>query len=364
MEKRKALITGASGQDAILLSRYLLGLNYKVCAVSRRAARPESTYVRELQVEFPDDYTVVSGDITDMSSIISAIKEFWPDEFYNLAAQSHVGLSFKEPISTAQITGIGVLNCLEAIRQIKPDTRFYQASSSEQYGGTKATEQNSFVSGDDIGGVTCVKINENTPFEPRSPYACAKVFAHTIVGNYREAYNIHASCGILFNHESELRKPAFVTRKVTRYVAQLKLACGGITANAANLVKDGHFEKLKLGCLDFARDWGCAKDYIRAMHKMLQLPKGDDYVIATGEVHTGKDLLKAAFSEIGIDDYEQFVELDPEFARPTDVKVLVGDASRAKSILDWEPTRNFEQLIADMVNNDWQLWMRTGEVNE
>lgn len=344
----KAIITGASGQDSVLLSQYLLGLGYKVWAIERRAARPSSRHVNELLTKHPDRYSLLNGDITDMTSIIDAIKVVQPDEFYNLAAQSHVGLSFKEPVSTSNITGLGVLNCLEAIRKTKPDTKFYQASSSEMFGGTK-TNKNKFIMPDQMNDLQLLVIDEDTPLEPRSPYACAKVFGHNITRNYREAYNLHASCGILFNHESELRKLSFVTRKVTAYVASV------VTGRST--------EKLKLGTLDFARDWGCAKDYVRGMHLMLQQEKPDDYVLATGKAYTGKQLLETAFGAFKLN-WQDYITLDEQFSRPSDVKVLVGDATKAKEILNWTPERTFEKLILDMTKNDIELINRYGEINE
>lgn len=351
---KTALITGASGQDALLLSQYLLNIGYNVYAMARRVARPDSRFVTKL-LENPN-YKLVQGDITDFSTIVDALQKIKPDEFYNLAAQSHVGISFQEPISTVQITGVGVLNCLEAIRKIKPDTRFYQASSSEMFGGTKTNVcAADFLSGDDIGKYSLAIINENTPFEPRSPYACAKVLGHSLTKNYREAYGLHASCGILFNHESEFRKPSFVTRKVTAYVAELDSL---LTSGRRN-----NIPKLKLGCLDFARDRGCAGDFTKAMHLMLQQNKGDDYVVATGKVHTGKELLEVAFSQIN-EDWSDWVELDRNFSRPTDVKVLVGNASKAERVLGWKPQRDFKKLILDMLDNDKMIYKEFGVINE
>lgn len=350
---KKAIITGASGQDSLLLSQHLLKEGYSVYALARRVARPESRYVIELLEN--KNYQLLHGDVTDVSTLISAIKEIQPDEFYNLAAQSHVGISFKEPISTVNITGMGVLNCLEAIRQTKPDTRFYQASSSEMFGGTK-TGTDKFIDGYEIPKwIDAHLINENTPLEPKSPYGCAKVLGHTLTKNYREAYGLHASCGILFNHESELRKTSFVTRKVTAFIAKY-------------FFSKGEKPKLKLGALDFARDWGCAKDYVRAMHLMLQQDKADDYIIATGKVHTGEELLQAAFSMVGLD-WKQHVELETVFTgtegpRPSDVKVLIGDATKAKEQLGWHITRPFEKLIRDMVYNDLAIMKQYGEIDE
>lgn len=362
MEKSKvALVTGASGQDSLLLSEHLLGLGYDIWAMGRRCARPQSRYVKNLWEKYPQNYHLIQGDVTDISSIIECIELSQPTEFYNLAAQSHVGESFKEPISTFNITGGGVLNCLEAIRRVKPDIRFYQASSSEMYGGTVGHKKEShlmlsgdtfskLINADDLNKYHINIITENTPFAPRSPYACAKLYGHTITQNYREAYGLHASCGILFNHESELRKLEFVTRKVTSYVAQ-------------HIYKGGNVAKLKLGCLDFARDWGDAKDYVKAMHLMLQQAQPNDYIVATSQIHTGKELLEAAFGFAGLD-WTQSVEVDKTFSRPSDVKVLVGDATKAKTVLGWEPTRPFKQLIHDMVGNDLAIISKYGEIVE
>jgi GDPmannose 4,6-dehydratase len=359
---KRALITGASGQDSLLLSKYLMQEHgYQVWALARRAARPQSRHVTRLQKEFGDQYTLLNGDITDMASIIEAIDAAKPDEFYNLAAQSHVGLSFKEPLSTIQITGLGAINCMEAIRMTSPETRFYQASSSEMFGGTKSGDYATatFMDGDmlDAGfDGDVIVINENTPFNPRSPYACAKTLAHNYAQNMREAYNLHFSCGILFNHESELRKIDFVTRKVTSYVALLWYLNEGTKTNI-------DIKKLGLGTTNFARDWGCAKDYVRAMHLMLQQDEPDDYVIATGTCKTGKDLLKTAFKYLG-EDWEEHVVLDPEFERPTDVKVLVGDCTKAREKLGWTHEREFEKLIYDMIENDIRVLADNLEITE
>ena len=362
MENKRALITGASGQDALLLSEYLMKEHgYNVWAVARRAARPQSRHVTRLQKEFADKYTLLNGDITDMASIIDAITIARPDEFYNLAAQSHVGLSFKEPIATINITGLGAVNCMEAIKRTDKDIRFYQASSSEMFGGTKAGDYatSDFMDGDmlDAGfDGDVIVINENTPFSPRSPYACAKALAHQYAVNMREAYNMHFSCGILFNHESELRKIDFVTRKVTSYVALLWYLNEGTKSGI-------EVKKLGLGTTNFARDWGCAKDYVRAMHLMLQQKDPDDYVIATGNCKTGKDLLRTAFTYLG-EDWEDYVELDTEFERPTDVKVLVGDCSKAREQLGWTHDREFEKLIFDMIENDIRVLSDNLEITE
>lgn len=358
---KTALITGASGQDALLLSELLIDKGYKVFALARRAARPQSKYVTNLLKKYPEQYTLLNGDITDMASIIDAIEVAQPDEFYNLAAQSHVGLSFKEPVATVNITGLGAINCMEAVRRADAGIRLYQASSSEMFGGTKMGDYatSPFIDGDmlDAGfDGDVIVINENTPFSPRSPYACAKALAHNYAVNMREAYGLHFSCGILFNHESELRKIDFVTRKVTSYVAML-----WFLNNTG--VDTSEIEKLRLGTTNFARDWGCAKDYVRAMWLMLQQDEPGDFVIATGDCKTGKDLLKTAFGYLG-EDWEDYVALDPEFQRPTDVRVLVGDCSKATDELGWQHERRFEKLITDMIENDIRILSDNLEITE
>lgn len=356
MEQKRAIITGASGQDSLLLSEYLIAeKGYEVWAIARRAARPQSRHVNSLLERFPDKYHLVSGDITDITSIMRVLDLSNPQEFYNLAAQSHVGISFKEPLSTYDITQIGAINCMEAVRSYNPFIRFYQASSSEMFGGTKSTDSVEFAIGDDVGHLTLALINENNPLHPMSPYGVAKTAAHSHARLLRDSYGMHISCGILFNHESELRKPNFVTRKVTAHVAQLH----------DKMMRHTNISpKLKLGCLDFARDWGCAKDYVRGMHLILQQDEPDDYVLATKTVYTGPDLLDVAFQAIGISDWSDYVELDPEFERPSDVKVLVGDYNKAKEKLGWEPKRHFHQLITDMVKNDIEIIKERGAIDE
>lgn len=354
MERKRAIITGASGQDALLLSEYLIGEHdYEVWAMARRVARPQSQHVNALIEKYPEQYHLIGGDITDIVSIKDALRQARPHEFYNLAAQSHVGISFKEPLATYAITQMGAINCMEAVRDFDRTIRFYQASSSEMFGGTKATDSQEFTVGsDELKTMDLAVINEDTPLIPMSPYGVAKAAAHNHARILRESYGMHISCGILFNHESELRKLNFVTRKVTAYVAKLCFD----TDNGAREV-----ERLKLGCLDFARDWGCAKDYVRGMHLMLQHWEGDDYVLATNRVHTGEDLLKAAFGKI---DWQEYVEFDPEFARPNDVKVLIGNASKAEEVLGWKPERSFEKLIDDMVSNDIKTLQTEGVILE
>lgn len=345
---KTALITSISGQDSIELSTYLLNNNYKVYCMGRRSARPMPRAVINLIDTFGDRYIHLNGDITDMSSIITAIEIAKPSEFYNLAAQSHVGLSFKEPISTVQITGLGTLNCLEAIRKVDSSIRFYQASSSEQFGGVKSSDDGWLDVGLLENGVPFMVITEETPFRPRSPYACAKVLAHNMVVNYREAYSLHASCGVLFNHEGVHRKPEFVSRKVTIAATEISL---------------GIRNKLHLGTLNFARDWGYAGDYIRAMHLMLQQPTPGDYIIATGKAYTAQQLLETAFGHYNLD-WKKYVEIDEQFSRPSDVRVLIGDYTNAKCRLGFEHSISFQEMIKKMCDHDMQTYQTYGEILE
>jgi len=269
------------------------------------------------------------------------INRYRPDEFYNLGAQSHVKTSFDQPSLTFNINAVGVLNVLEAIRHFSPHTKFYQASTSEMFGSNYSLSQPVGP-----GGPVVQFQDENTPFSPNSPYAVSKVAAHSLVSLYRRSYNIHASAGILFNHESERRGEEFVTRKITKYVARLDehlKAHGGL------------FPKLMLGNLDAVRDWGYAPDYIEAMWLMLQQPKADDYVICTGEAHTIRDFLDAAFGHIGIDDWTPYVGVDPQFYRPCEVEYLKGSCEKAKKILGWSPKVTFKELAARMVEHDKKL---------
>jgi len=317
---KTALITGASGQDAYYLSKILLEKGYKVVATQRRSARPASETVEELAEH--ENYSLVEADVTDLCSIMRAIRECNPDEFYHLAAQSEVGTSFGQPLTTIDITGGGTANCLEAVRVIKPDTKFYFAGSSEQFGdahGGKAT-------------------NEDSPMLPRSPYAAAKLMGYNLARIYRESYDMFVCGGVLFNHESPHRKPYFVTRKITMGVANIKA---------------GKQDKIRLGNIESGRDWGHSWDFMMAAWMMLQADKPDDYVVATGEFSTIRDLLDAAFAVIGIDDWEPYVEHSTaENMRPHDVQRLLGDATKAQEKLGWMPTYTFDALITEMVNSD------------
>lgn len=326
---KKALISGITGQDGSFLADYLLTLGYEVYGLVRRKSKLDFNNANHLigKVKF------VFGDVTDYSSLTYLIQRIQPDEIYNLAAQSFVKGSWDAPQSTAEIDGIGVLNWLEAIRQLKSNTRFYQASTSEMFGKVQEVPQ-----------------NENTPFYPRSPYGVAKLYAHWIVKNYRESYGLFACSGILFNHESERRGEEFVTMKI---------------AKAVKAIKTGTQEVLELGNMEAKRDWGYAGDYVKAMYKMLQQNKPDDYVIATGETHTVKDFVNLAFKDVGINlrwegsekemkayDTETGalrVKTNLEFYRPSEVDFLLGDASKARKELKWKPEISFENLVSLMV---------------
>jgi GDPmannose 4,6-dehydratase len=314
---KTAIITGITGQDGSYLADILLDKGYRVIGLSRRRSGGGDERIKHL--EGTDRFVLEFGDVTDSGSLHRVIEMYGPDEFYNLAAQSFVGLSWKEPVHTANATAIGVLNCLEAIRDVKKDTKFYQASSSEMFGKVAETPQ-----------------TELTPFHPRSPYGVSKVFGYWITRNYRESFGMFATNGILFNHESPRRGIEFVTRKITKAAAQIYLNGGG---------------KLALGNLDSIRDWGHAKDYMEAAHLMLQHTEPDDFVIATGKGHTIKDLLEVAFSYLSLN-WRDYVVVDPQFIRPAEVDLLIGDSTRAHETLGWQPKYDFEMLIHEMVQSD------------
>ncbi|MGQ9813748.1 MAG: GDP-mannose 4,6-dehydratase [Candidatus Roseilinea sp.] len=315
MRKRTALITGVTGQDGSYLAEFLLSKGYRVAGMVRRSSTTNFDRIRHIQ----DDIDIVAGDLLDQSSLMDIVREYQPDEVYNLAAQSFVLTSFSQPVLTGEFTALGVTRMLEAIRLIKPDARFYQASSSEMFGKVVEVPQ-----------------RETTPFHPRSPYGVAKVYGHWITVNYRESYNLFACSGILFNHESERRGLEFVTRKVTHAAARIKL---------------GLQDKVKLGNLEARRDWGYAGDYVRGMWLMLQQDQPDDYVLATGETHSVRELCEVAFARVGLD-WQQYVEIDPKHYRPAEVDLLIGDASKAKERLGWQPEVRFRQLIEMMVDAD------------
>jgi GDPmannose 4,6-dehydratase len=322
--KKKALVTGITGQDGSYLAELLLSKDYEVYGIIRRSSsfnteRIDHIY-QDRHVNNPQ-LQLIYGDLNDASSLNKILRDVKPDEIYNLGAQSHVRVSFDVPEYTGEVTGLGTLRILEAIREVGIQPKFYQASSSELYGLVQEVPQ-----------------TEKTPFYPRSPYAVAKLYAYWITVNYRESYNMFACNGILFNHESPRRGETFVTRKITRAVAAIKL---------------GQQNKLYLGNLDAKRDWGFAGDYVEAMWLMLQQDKPDDYVIATGETHSVREFLDEAFSYLDLD-WQNYVEIDPMYYRPAEVDLLIGDASKARSVLQWETKVTFRELVRMMVEADLQ----------
>src|SRR3984885_15343889 len=325
---KKALITGITGQDGSYLAEFLIKKGYTVYGIIRRSSSFNTQRIEHLYQDAHEKnrkLNLVYGDLNDASSLNLLIKNICPDEIYNLGAQSHVKVSFEVPEYTAEVTGLGSTRLLEAIRDTGVKTKFYQASSSEMYGKVCESPQ-----------------NEQTPFYPRSPYGAAKVYAYWMTVNYREAYNIFACNGILFNHESPRRGETFVTRKITMALARIKF---------------GLQKKLYLGNLDAKRDWGFAGDYVEAMWMMLQQPKADDYVIATGETHSVKEFLQEAFDYAKLD-WKKYVAIDKRYFRPTEVDLLLGDSSKARRVLKWKPKVNFKQLVRMMVDSDLEVVRR------
>jgi GDPmannose 4,6-dehydratase len=316
---KRALITGITGQDGAYLSRLLLDKGYDVAGLVRRSSNSETATGKLKWLGADQSVRLFDGDLLDLSTLMRLVREVRPDEIYNLAAQSFVKSSWSQPLFTAQATAIGVANMLETVRLQAPEARFYQASSSEMFGLVQEP---------------CQK--ETTPFYPRSPYAVAKAYGHWLTVNYRESYGLHASNGILFNHESPIRGIEFVTRKVTDGVARIKL---------------GLQRELKMGNLDAKRDWGHARDYVRAMWLMLQQDKPSDYVVATGRSVSVREMCKMAFSVVGLD-MNDYVSVDDGLFRPAEVDTLLGDAQKAKVVLGWEPTVTLEELIQEMVESD------------
>jgi GDPmannose 4,6-dehydratase len=317
---KRALVTGITGQDGRFLAQFLSGKGYQVFGLIRGQNNPKGQMV----VDETPSLELVDGDLRDLSSLIAAVEQVQPDEVYNLGAISYVPLSWKQPDLTSEITGLGVLRMLEAVRIVggtqRNPTRFYQASSSEMFGKVRETPQ-----------------NELTPFHPRSPYGVAKVFGHHMTVNYRESYGLHATSGILFNHGSEERGIEFVERKITSSLARIKL---------------GLQDSISLGNLDSARDWGYAGDYVEAMWLMLQQDEPDDYVVASGETHTIRECLDVAFRAAGYDDWSPYVHKDPRFERPAEVDLLIGDATKARAKLGWKPRMSFEALVTMMYESD------------
>ncbi len=320
----RALITGITGQDGSYMAEFLLDNGYEVFGVVRRSSVKKFDRIEALV----DEIELVEGDLTDQTSLDHIVQSVQPDEVYNLAAQSFVPVSWNQPVLTGDVTGLGVIRILEAIRKHRPQAKFLQASSSEMFGKVRETPQ-----------------TEKTPFYPRSPYGVAKVFGHYITVNYRESHGIFACSAMGFNHESPRRGVEFVTKKVTHQVARIK--CG--------LAK-----KLLMGNLDAKRDWGFAGDYVRAMWMMLQQPEPEDYVLATGKTHSVRELLEAAFSAAGLN-WEEYVEIDPKFIRPAEVDYLCGDATKAREKLGWEPEVSFEELIRMMVEADLEAVQKAGK---
>ncbi len=315
---RKALVTGITGQDGSYLAEFLLEKGYQVVGMVRRTSTTNFDRIKHIQ----DKLILTQGDLLDQVSLVDTMREYQPDEIYNLAAQSFVPTSWKQPVLTGEFTALGVTRMLEAMRMVAPEARFYQASSSEMFGKVRRVPQ-----------------NEDTPFYPRSPYGVAKVYGHWITVNYRESYDLFACSGILFNHESPRRGLEFVTRKVTRGAARIKL---------------GLAQELAMGNLEAQRDWGFAGDYVRAMWLMLQQEQPGDYVVATGKTHSVRQLLEVAFRLVDLD-YQEHVRVDHQFIRPADVDRLVGDASKAREKLGWKPEVGFEKLVEMMVNADLAL---------
>ena len=318
---KNALIFGLTGQDGAYLSKFLLDKGYNVFGTFRRTSH--KCFERLDEMNTYDQITRMKADLADPSSIQSALRQAQPDEIYNLAAQSFVGVSFQQPILTSDITGIGTLRILEAVKENFPNAKYYQASSSEMFGNSSGMK------------------NEDTILKPRSPYGAAKVFAHHMTNHYREAYNLFACCGILFNHESPLRGIEFVTRRITWNLARIKYS---------------KTTKFSLGNIHAKRDWGFAGDFVEAMWLMLQQEKPDDYVIATGESHTVEEFLTLATEYAGLGDWHDFVEIDESILRPTDIDELLGESSKAKSLLKWKPKLSFKDLVKEMVQHDLEYF--------
>ena len=316
---KRALITGINGMDGSHLADFLLEKDYIIYGMERRTSSPNRTNSSHLEGKI----TFVNGDLTDQNSLIRCLKESNPDEVYNLAAQSFVGESWNTPEQTGDVTGLGALRMLEAVREYGKDIKFYQASTSELYG--RMIEN---------------PAKETTPFYPRSPYGVAKLYGHWITKNYRESYDMFNVSGILFNHESERRGIEFVTRKITDGVAKIKL---------------GLEDYITLGNLDSKRDWGYSPDYVESMWLMMQQDTPDDYVIATGKDHTIREFLDAAFTTVGITDWKKYVKQDPRFMRPAEVAVLCGDSTKAREVLGWYPRTSFKEMVSKMVKNDLEL---------
>ena len=334
LNRPRALITGITGQDGSYLAEFLLAKGYEVFGIIRRSSLLNTAridHIYEDPHEADARLHLIYGDMTDGNSLRKAVSEAMPDEVYNLAAQSHVQISFEQPEYTADVVAMGTLRLLEAVRELAPKARFYQASSSEMFGKAVHTLQ-----------------SESTPFHPRSPYACAKVYAFWQTVNYREAYDLFAANGILFNHESPRRGETFVSRKITRAATRIKLALQ---------------DTLFLGNLDARRDWGFAGDYVEAMWLVLQQDEPDDYVVATGETHSVREFLDESFGLLDLE-WRKYVEIDPRYFRPSEVQSLQGDASKARQVLGWEPKVSFKELVKMMIYADLELAKKEAFLNE
>ena len=371
MSRKIAVIFGTTGQDGSYLSELLLEKDYEVVGIKRRSSTDTTERIQGFQDHA--NFKLVEGDLIDPSSVIEIITTHQPDEVYNLAAQSHVGTSFKQPSVTFQIDAMGVLNILEAIRLHKNDVRFYQASTSEMFGSNASIRDEDVKVGSDM---KYHYQDEDTPLAPNSPYAIAKTAAHNLVACYRQAYDIYGSCGILFNHESERRGEEFVTRKITKWLGEFRIwhddhprvfESGQIFTWLQqnhdeyiyqSLTSSTGFPKLRLGNLDAKRDWGHAEDYVRGMWMMLQQDKPDDYVLATGKTHSIRDFLDVAFKEAYFSHWEDKVYIDPEFYRPLDVEYLLGSPTKANTVLGWKPEVSFEELVKRMVAHDIKVACR------
>lgn len=325
MAQKRALITGITGQDGSYLAEFLLTKNYKIFGLTRRTSTPNYERIKHIQ----DQIELIPGDLLDQQSLTSAISHSNPEEIYNLAAQSFVATSWSQPVLTGEFTALGTTRMLEAMRQVKPDAKFYQASSSEMFGQVQETPQ-----------------TEKTPFHPRSPYGVAKIYGHWITINYRESYNLFTVSGILFNHESPRRGLEFVTRKISNGVAKIHL---------------GQQDSLLLGNLNAKRDWGFSGDYVEAMWLMLQQKNPDDYVIATGENHSVQEFVEAAFKVVGISNWKKYVKISKELYRPAEVDFLIGDATKAKKALGWKPKVSFGDLVKIMVEADIKLLQKNSQ---
>jgi GDPmannose 4,6-dehydratase len=370
---KKALITGITGQDGSYLAELLLSKGYDVIGIVRRSSTSNYDRINHIKHKIK----IVEGEVSDSGSVYSIVDKYKPDEIYNLAAQSHVGTSFEQPDYTFQVDALGPTYFLQAIRRYCPDARFYQASTSELFGKNFTEKKRPSRALENVlGSITIDDLeadsvcefekyqDEDTAFMPQSPYAAAKLAAHHMVRIYREGYGLHASCGILFNHESERRGENFVTRKITKWIGEFSRWLKEMNLTHENLSDSGEldilfasgrqesFPKLRLGNIDAYRDWGHAKDYVEAMWLMLQRDVPEDLVIATGKTYSVRDFLNEAFNEIGIDDFEPYIVIDPKFYRPSEVEYLKGNPSKAKEVLNWEPKVSFKDLVTQMVRRD------------